>query len=77
MLSMAITDPIATRCPPSASLTSGGRNALTRGPVTPLKSPPRPTIKQAAYTVRTRIRLMFWCLILVVETTRCRAGRAW
>ena len=50
-LSMAMTAPMAVRCSPSASRTSGGTNVLMSGPVTPAKSPPRPTSTQRAYGV--------------------------
>ena len=46
---MAMTVPMAVRWSPSASRTSGGTKALRSGPVTPKKSPPRPTINKAPY----------------------------
>ena len=48
-LSIAMTAPMAVRWSPSASRTSGGTKVLRSGPVTPAKSPPRPTINKAPY----------------------------
>ena len=47
-----ITAPIAVRWSPSAVCTSGGTKALRSGPVTPAKSPPKPTHRQTSYGIR-------------------------
>src|SRR5689334_7060895 len=57
-LSMAMTAPIAVRCSPSMSRTSGGTNALISGPVTPEKRPPRPITAIAAYGARATLRAL-------------------